>query len=264
MRRGPVTALWAALALPLILLIGGAVVALCASSSPGEVLRQLGQPEVRDALALSLKTTCASLAVVLVSGTALALLINQSRGVLNSALELLVTLPAIMPPSVAGIALLLAFGRQGLFGPMLEGWGLTVAFTTTAVVMAQAFVAAPFYVREAANALQAVEPSILDAARIDGAGPVQLLRCVIVPIISPFLITGAVLAWTRALGEFGATILFAGSLQGVTQTLPLAIYLGFESDLEQAKAIALVLLTTAAAVLVVLRLALRRRLVYAH
>lgn len=264
MKKGSSTAIWTAVASPLILLVGGAVVALCVSSSPESISRELRDPAVIHAVALSLKTTAVSLMLVLVCGTALAFLIQLSKGIVGSALELLITLPAIMPPSVAGIALLLAFGRQGLFGPTLEGWGIRVAFTSVAVVMAQTFVAAPFYVREAANAFQAIEPSLVEAARIDGANQLQLLRRIVLPVISPFLITGAVLAWTRALGEFGATILFAGSLEGVTQTLPLAIYLGFESNLDQAKAIALILLAVAAVVLVVLRLLLRRRLVYAH
>lgn len=255
---------WLILASPLLLLIGGGIVALCVSSSPAELQRQVHEQGVRDALVISLKTTLVSLLLITVCGTAFALLINQTRGFLGGALEVLVTLPAIMPPSVVGIALLLAFGRQGMIGSTLSHWGINVAFTPIAVVMAQTFVATPFYVREATAAFQAVEPSIIDAARIDGANSFRLVRWVILPVVAPFLITGAVLAWARALGEFGATILFAGSLQGVTQTLPLAIYLGFESNLEQAKAIALILLASAAAILVIVRLAFHRRLVYAH
>ncbi len=219
---------------------------------------------VLDALVISLKTTLVSLVLVIVCGTAFALVIHRTRGALSGGLEVLVTLPAIMPPSVAGIALLLAFGRQGLLGSTFSHWGISIAFTPIAVVMAQTFVAAPFYVREAANAFQAIDPTYLEAATLDGASAWQSLRWVTLPVIAPFLLTGAVLAWARALGEFGATILFAGSLQGVTQTLPLAIYLGFETDLEQAKAIAVLLLVAAVFLLVLLRLVLRRRLVYAH
>lgn len=252
------------LATPLLILVGGAVVALAVAVSPAELARQAKEPAVREAIFLSLRTTFTSLAAVLVFGTPLAILMSRRRGWLASSLEIFVTLPAIMPPSVAGLALLLAFGRQGLLGATLEAWGVTIAFTPVAVILAQTFVATPFYVREAAAAFQSIDPSIVDAARIDGAGTPAVLWRVALPLILPFLATGAVLAWTRALGEFGATILFAGSLQGVTQTLPLAIYVAFATDLEQAKAIAVILLLGAVLVLVLLRLVLGRRLAYAH
>ncbi len=252
------------LASPILLLIGAAIAALVVSASPAQIWAQLRDEPVRDAIFLSLRTTFVSLAVITVSGTAVALLLHRSRGIMRGALELLVTLPTVMPPSVAGIALLLGFGRLGLLGSVLSHFGITVAFTPLAVVMAQTFVAAPFYIREAATAFQVVDPSIVDAAKLDGAGQASMFRYITAPVVAPFMITGAVLAWARALGEFGATILFAGSLQGVTQTLPLAIYLGFESNFDQAKAMAIVLLIVAAVVLTVTRFALRRRLVYAH
>lgn len=264
MRRGAAIGIWALVSLPLVLMILGAVVALIATASPAEISNQLQRPEVQDAVVVSLKTTLISLTIVLSLGTALALLIANCRGLIAAGLELIATLPAVLPPSVAGIALLLAFGRQGVFGQMLDGLGMSVAFSPAAVVMAQTFVATPFYVREAAIAIQSVDPLVTDAARIDGASPAQLFGHVTLPIAAPFLITGAILAWTRALSEFGATILFAGSLQGVTQTLPVAIYFGFESDLEQTKAIALILLTAAVAALLAVRFLLARRFAYAH
>lgn len=261
--RASVT-VWALAATPLILLILGAIVALIASTSPQELGRQLREPAVRDAVMISAKTTCISLGIVLFLGTAFAMLIVNSRGFMAAALELVATLPALLPPSVAGIALLLAFGRQGIFGRFLDEWGLSVAFSPIAVVMAQTFVATPFFVREAAAAFQSVDPSVVDAARIDGASPHQLFISITVPVAAPFLITGAILAWTRALSEFGATILFAGSLQGVTQTLPVAIYFGFESSLEQAKAIAVILLIAALTALIAVRFLLARRFASAH
>ncbi|MBV6458685.1 MAG: hypothetical protein HONBIEJF_01820 [Fimbriimonadaceae bacterium] len=264
MRQGAATSIWAIVAAPLILLILGAVAALVASSSPDEIARQLGEPAVHDALLISLKTTLISLVIVLVMGTGLALLIAQTRGMLAGGLELVATLPAILPPSVVGIALLLAFGRQGLFGRYLEDWGIAVAFSPIAVVMAQTFVATPFYVREAAIAFQSVDPAITDAARIDGVTPAQLFAKITMPMAAPFLVTGAILAWTRALSEFGATILFAGSMQGITQTLPVAIYFGFESSLEQAKAIAMILLAAACVALLAVRFLLARRFASAH
>jgi molybdate transport system permease protein len=251
------------LASPILLLLGGAIVALVASSSWSSVVREFHDAAVREALSLSLRTTLVSLVVIVICGTSVALLISR-KNAFSSSLELLVTLPAIMPPSVAGLALLLAFGRRGLIGSYLDAHGITVGFTPIAVVMAQSFVAIPFFVREAAIAFQSVDPSILDAARIDGASGISMARWILLPIAAPFLITGAILSWARALSEFGATILFAGSLQGVTQTLPIAIYIGFETNMEQAKAIALILLTFAAIALVVLKGVLRRTLVYAH
>lgn len=249
---------------PILVLVIGAVAALLISSSPSEIFGQFSESAVRDALLLSLKTTGVSVLIIVLCGTPLALLIHRRKGWMGTSLEFLITLPAIMPPSVAGIALLLAFGRRGLIGGLLDSWGIRLGFTPIAVVMAQTFVATPFYVREAANAFQALQPSILEAARIDGASPAQLLLSVMLPGAAPFLITGAILAWARALSEFGATILFAGSLQGVTQTLPIAIYIGFETNMSQAKAIALILLVLASVTLVLLKFLFRRSLVYAH
>ena len=249
---------------PLLLLVGGAVIALCLATSPSSFLAELHDSAVRDALILSFKTTLISLCLIAIFGTPLALLIYRRKGALVTSLEFLVTLPAIMPPSVAGIALLLAFGRRGLIGATLAHWGIGLGFTTAAVVMAQMFVATPFFVREAADAFHSIDPSVLESARLDGATAPQLLTRIMFPASAPFLLTGAILAWARALSEFGATILFAGSLQGVTQTLPIAIYIGFETNIEQAKAIAVILLAIAATVLVLLRLMLRRHLAYAH
>lgn len=249
---------------PLFLLIALAIIALLMGATPRDVAAQLHDPGAKEAIWLSVKTTLASLAIVAISGTGLALTIHRARPWLAGLLEIVVTLPAIMPPSVAGIALLLAFGRQGLLGGSFDALGIRVAFTPLAVVMAQAFVSAPFFVREAATALKAVDPSMVEAARIDGAGSMQIARSILLPISLPFIVSGAVLAWARSVGEFGATILFAGNLPGVTQTVPLAIYLGFESNLEQAKALAVLLMLSAISVLVLLRLVLRRQMTFAH
>jgi molybdate transport system permease protein len=248
----------------LLLLIVLAIVALFLGTSPGEVVGQLHESAVRDAIVLSLKTTLVSLVAVVVFGTGLAMAIHRAPNWLASCLEVIVTLPAIMPPSVAGIALLLAFGRQGLLGSHFDALGIRIAFTPVAVVMAQAFVATPFYVREVATALNGVDRSVMEAARIDGTGAWRSLTSVLLPISAPFIVGGAILAWARAVGEFGATILFAGNMPGVTQTVPLAIYLGFESNLAQAKALAVILMVAAIGVLVLLRIILRKQMTFAH
>jgi molybdate transport system permease protein len=249
---------------PLLILVGVAIAALFLGTSPSDLVAQLKDQGARDAIALSLKTTLISLVVVILFGTGLSLAIHRAPSWLAGTLEVIVTLPAIMPPSVAGIALLMAFGRQGLVGSYFDVLGIRIAFTPIAVVMAQAFVATPFYVREVVSGLQSVNPSMLEAARIDGAGNGRVASSVLLPLAAPFVVGGAVLAWARAVGEFGATILFAGNLPGITQTVPLAIYLGFESNLEQAKALAVLLMLCAIGVLVFLRLVFRRQMTFAH
>lgn len=267
--RAPIGSAWFTggsllLGSPLLLLVLLAVGSLLSGVSVADLAAQLRDDVAREAILISLRTTLVALVVVVVLGTGLALAIESARPWLSGILEVIVTLPAIMPPSVAGIALLLAFGRQGLLGSHLDALGIRIAFTPTAVVMAQVFVAMPFYVREVATGLQAVDPAIVAAARLDGASGFRIVTSVLLPITGPFVLGGAALSWARALGEFGATILFAGNLQGVTQTMPLAIYLGFETNLAQAKALAVLLLGCAVAILVVLRLLFRKQLIFAH
>lgn len=249
---------------PLLLLVGLAIAALFLGTPVSDLSAQLQEPTAKEAIWLSLKTTLASVLIVAVFGTGVALAIYRAPRWLAAILEVIVTLPAIMPPSVAGIALLMAFGRQGLLGAQIDALGIRIAFTPTAVVMAQAFVATPFFVRELANGLKSIQPSVLEAARIDGSTGLRTATSILIPLAGPFLLGGAVLAWARALGEFGATILFAGNLPGVTQTAPLAIYLGFESNMDQAKAIAVLLMVCAVVILALLRLVFRRQMAFAH
>lgn len=248
---------WLILGSPLALLILLTVVALLARTAPQTLFDQLREPSTREAIGVSLRTTLISTGLIVVFGGFLALGIARSKPRLAGILELLVTIPAIMPPSVAGIALLLAFGRGGLIPT-------SAPFTWVAVVIAQVFVATPFFIREAVVAFRAVDSALLEAAKLDGATAGKSATALIVPIAFPFLATGAILAWTRALGEFGATILFAGNLEGETQTMPLAIYLGFESNLDEAKALATILLITAVLILGVLQFAMRKRMAVAH
>ncbi|HSH81655.1 MAG TPA: molybdate ABC transporter permease subunit, partial [Herpetosiphonaceae bacterium] len=168
-------------------------------------------------------------------------------------LETLIEAPMVLPPAVAGVGLLLAFGRRGIWGSYLESLGIALAFTPAAVVMAQLFVAAPFYVKSAVGGFLEVDQELEQAAELDGASAWQVFRHVTVPLSLPALLGGAVMTWARALGEFGATILFAGNLPGRTQTMPLAIYLGFELDLSVALTLAVILLACSFGVLILTR-----------
>jgi len=209
---------------------------------PGELLDQLSRNVVRDAVVVTLKTNTVALALVLVFGTPTAYLV-ATRSFRGRAFVLtLVELPLVLPPAVAGIGLLAAFGRAGLLGGTLDVLGVTVSFTQTAVVLAVAFVAGPFYVRPAIAAFEAVDPTLLAASRTLGAGPARTFARVALPLAGGGLGAGAALAFARGLGEFGATIMFAGSLQGVTQTLSLAIYQEFDLSFDTALAISALLI----------------------
>jgi molybdate transport system permease protein len=233
--------------------------ALVLHVAPATIFSKLVDPMVAQAIQLSLSTTLVSLGIILVGGTPLAYLLARRSFRGHDALDTLLTLPIVMPPAVAGIALLLAFGRRGLIGQALYGAGIDIAFTPVAVVLAQTFVAAPFYIQTAKTAFNAVDRELEQAAAIDGAGPLRVFRSVTAPLSLPALFGGAIMAWARALGEFGATIIFAGNLQGRTQTMPLAIYLGFELDLQAALTLALVLLIFSFGILFLVRVVLRQR-----
>lgn len=201
------------------------------------------------ALGLSLRTSLAATAACIVLGVPLALVLARSRFPGQRILHALVLLPLVLPPVVGGIALLSAFGRRGVFGAPLEAAGITIAFSAVAVVLAQTFVALPFLVLSLESALRAAGSRYESVASTLGASPTTVLRRVTLPLILPGLITGAVLAFARALGEFGATLTFAGSLQGVTRTLPLEVYLQRESDPDAAVALSLVLVAVAVVVM---------------
>lgn len=210
---------------------------------------------LRDAMSLSLLTTALAMAIVVTTGIPLAFFLARRPFPGSRVVDTLVDLPIVLPPAVAGIALLVAFGRNGLVGRWLASMGVTVGFTTAAVILAQVFVAAPFFVRAAKSGFQRVDLDLEDAAADLGASPLRTLRTVTFPMALPSLMAGAVLAWARALGEFGATIMFAGNFPGVTQTMPLAIYARFGAgDLTSALILSLVLLIASIVVLFGLRL----------
>jgi molybdate transport system permease protein len=198
------------------------------------------------ALRLSLSTSTITTIITILFGTPFAYMLARWQFRLKSWLELMIDLPIVLPPSVAGLSLLIAFGRKGLFGSALGAVGISLPFTTTAVVLAQAFVAAPLFVRSARIGFAEIDRQLEEAAQVEGANTWQLFYEVMFPLASRALLSGAILTWTRALGEFGATILFAGNLEGVTQTMPMAIYLGFESKLGIALALSVMLVVVSA------------------
>jgi molybdate transport system permease protein len=207
----------------------------------------------RDALWLSLRTASTSTVLCLLFGIPLAVVLARTAGTAATLLRSLVLLPLVIPPVVGGIALLQAFGRRGLLGDTLDVLGLQVAFSTTAVVIAQTFVAMPFLVLSLEGALRAAGTRFEDVAATLGAGPTTVFRRVTLPLALPGLVSGTVLAFARCLGEFGATITFAGSLQGTTRTLPLEIYLQREGDPRAAVALSLVLVAVAVLVITLTR-----------
>jgi molybdate transport system permease protein len=239
------------------------IVALFLRVPPGELVDQLSSKVVRDALAVTLKTNLVALTFILVLGTPTAYLI-ATRSFRGRALALtLVELPLVLPPAVAGIGLLAAFGRTGLLGHELDVLGITISFTQTAVVLAVAFVAGPFYVRPAIAAFEAVDPALLAASRTLGASPARTFVRIALPLAGGGLGAGAALAFARGLGEFGATIMFAGSLQGVTQTLSLAIYEEFDLNFDSALAISALLVIVSGALLLSVKLVIGWRSTYA-
>ena len=221
---------------------------------PGQLIDQLSNPVVTDALIVSFKTTLIAQALVLLFGTPTAYLLASRRFPGRALCITLVELPLVLPPAVAGIALLATFGRFGLLGSTLESFGITIPFTQTAVTLAVAFVASPLYIRQAIASFEAIDPNLVAASRTLGAGPVRTFLRVVLPLAGGGLVAGEALAFARGLGEFGATIMFAGSLQRVTQTLPLAIYAEFEVDFDVTLAISALLVLISAALLFALKL----------
>ncbi|MFT5679476.1 MAG: molybdate transport system permease protein [Myxococcota bacterium] len=205
------------------------------------------------AVQLSVKTSLISLLLIVLSGTPLAWWLSRRQTRIAAVVSALVELPVVVPPAVVGIALLETFGRTGLLGPTLSGLGIVLPFTTAAVVVAQVVVAAPLYVSAATGAFRTVDPDLLLVAQTLGTSRAAAIRRVAAPLALPGLLAGAALSWARALGEFGATLLFAGSLPGVTQTMPLAIYAALESDVTVALALSLLLAGAALLSLLVLR-----------
>lgn len=248
------------LAAPLLIFLTLPLLALLLRMSPAQLWLHLRSPLVAQAITLSFTTSLIATAAAVIFGTPLAYLLARRSFRGRTAIDTLIDLPMVMPPAVAGIALLLVFGRRGMLGAPLADLGVNITFTSLAVVLAQCFVAAPYYVKAAAGGFAAVDRELEQAAALDGAGPSQVFRHITAPLSWPALFGGAVMTWARALGEFGATIIFAGNLPGHTQTMPLAIYIGFERDLDIALTLAVILLIVSFGILALVKGLLRQRL----
>jgi molybdate transport system permease protein len=220
--------------------------------------QEMTSPAAVDALLLSARTTAISMFIILLVGTPAAYVLARYDFPGKRIVNTLVDLPAVLPPSAAGIALLLAFGRVGLIGEQLTAFGITISFTTAAVVLAELFVATHFYVRQATVGFGQIERAIEEAALVDGGGPITVFLKVTIPLAFPALVAGAVTAWARALGEFGGTIIFAGNVQGVTQTIPLAIFSELERDFDAAVALSVLVLGFAFIVILAARYLTRK------
>ena len=235
------------------------LVAVFVEAGPAELLRSLGERGALEALALSLKATLIAILVIVAVGTPAAYLLATRTFPGRSLVITLVELPLVLPPAVAGIALLAALGPRGLLGGLLERAGAELVFETAGVIVALVFVAAPFFLSQAQAAFAAVDRTLLEASRTLGAGEAATFARVAVPSAVPGLASGLALAWGRALGEFGATLIFAGSLAGVTRTAPLAIYAFLATDLNAALALAAVLVAISGALLLSVKLAAGER-----
>jgi molybdate transport system permease protein len=255
-RRVALAVVWVVVACLALAFLVLPIVAIYARTSPGHLIDQLSNPVVKDAFVVSLKTSALAQLLIVLFGTPTAYLLASRRFPGHSLAVTLVELPLVLPPAVAGIGLLAAFGRVGLLGSSLHALGITLPFTQSAVTIAVAFVASPLFVRQAIAAFEATDPNLAAASRTLGAGPVRTFFHVVLPLARGGLIAGLALSFARGLGEFGATIMFAGSLQHVTQTLPLAIYAEFDQNFDATLAMSGVLVIISIVLLVALRIAL--------
>ncbi len=244
---------WRLLVLPFSLFIFLPLLALFLRISPADLWSSLNTSQVTQALSLSLVTSLATVVVTILFGTPVAYYLSHRQYRFHRLLDTLIDLPTVLPPAVAGVALLVAFGRRGLLGGALQSIGISLPFTPIAVIMAQTFIAAPLYIKSATLGFSGVNCELRRAAALDGANRWQTFRYIMIPMSWIALLSGAVMTWARALGEFGATIIFAGNFPGRTQTMPLAIYIGFEIDLNVAITLAIILVCLAFLILIVVK-----------
>lgn len=246
------------LGLPLILFILLPLAALLLRVPYQDFFAAIQSTQVKQAVQLSLYTSTISMLITVIIGTPVAYVLARSRSRLVQVLDTIIDLPTVLPPAVAGVALLMAFGRRGLFGAHLADLGITIPFTQAAVIMAQIFVASPFFVKSAAIGFRGIRTELLEAAALDGASRWGSFWHITLPLARMAMLTGGVMTWARAMGEFGATIIFAGNFPGRTQTMPLAIYVGFELDLNTALLLSFILICFAFLTLLVVKFILNR------
>ncbi len=245
--------LGAALAVTLAFLVLP-VVAIFTNTAPAQLINSLGDSTATDALRLSLETTTIAILIIVAVGTPAAYVLATRSFPGRAVVVTLVELPLVLPPAVAGIALLAALGPDGILGPVLQDAHIQLVLQTAGVVVALTFVSAPFYIRQAQASFQAVDRSLMDAARTLGSSEAAGFARIAVPVAVPGLLAGLALAWGRALGEFGATLMFAGSFRGITQTVPLAIYDQFATDFPAALALSAILVAVSAGLLLAVKL----------
>lgn len=239
------------------------IIALFFRTTPDLFITSLSDPEVISALSLSLTTSVISLAVVIIVGTPFAYIHCRHQYPGKMVVDTIIDLPLVLPPAVAGLALLVLYGRVGLVGKYAALLGVPLAFTTIAVIMAQIFVASPFYLRQAKSLFDQLDPAYELTARTLGASPVRVFMQVVIPLTAGGLVSGAVMTFGRALGEFGATIMFAGNLPGVTQTMPLAVYVNMAGDFNIGLTISILLVLISFAIMIAVRLIARREAFHA-
>ncbi len=244
---------WWAFSLPLLLFLLLPLLALVWRGNPMQIVANLRNPTVGQAISLSLTTSSITTMISFLFGTPVAYAMARSTFRGKRLLDTLIDLPTVLPPAVAGVALLVAFGRRGIIGSLLAMVGINIAFTETAVILAQTFIAAPLFVKTAVTGFAGIPQELEQAAALDGANSWRTFRFITMPLSRRALLTGAVLTWARALGEFGATIIFAGNFPGRTQTMPLAIYIGFEIDLDIALTLSVILMGISFLVLIVIK-----------
>jgi molybdate transport system permease protein len=251
---------WQILALPMTLFFALPIVALYFRVSPADVIRNLNEPQVLQAVRLSVFTSLTTVLITVVFGTPVAYLLFRRKSTINRMIDILIDLPTVLPPAAAGVGLLMAFGRQGLLGSVFTAFGISIPFSTAAVILAQTFIASPLYIKSAALGFAAVDCELKKAAAMDGANRWQVFQHIMLPMSWMALLSGIVLTWARALGEFGATIIFAGNFPGRTQTMPLAIYLGFNIDIGAALTLSVIMIFVSFLILAIVKGILHRHL----
>jgi len=248
------------LSLPMLLFFLLPILAIFIKTPFDSLLSNLREENAAKAIGLSLFTAFTTTAITVVFGTPVAYLLSQKKSRIYRVVDTLVDLPTVLPPAVAGVALLMAFGRKGIFASWLTQYGISIPFTTIAVIMAQTFIAAPLFIKSAMISFSGIEKELKQAAALDGANRWQIFRYIVLPLSWMGMLSGCVMTWARALGEFGATIIFAGNFPGRTQTMPLAIYIGFEIELNVALTLSVILITFSFITLVIVKNLLHHRM----